>query len=127
MGKIKVEDLKEIKERMKKESALSKDTYTVKITVHMGTCGIASGAQEVLDTLLSEIEDQKLKDISVKTTGCAGLCSQEPMVTVESGKDMPVKYADLTGEKIKKILMEHVIGKNVVTDYALAIGNERTF
>jgi (2Fe-2S) ferredoxin len=39
--------------------------------------------------------------------------------------EAPVKYVDLTPEKIRKILSEHVIGGKVVSEYALAVGSER--
>jgi len=45
MGKIKIEDLKKIKERIGSENALRAGERRVKVTVHMGTCGIAAGAR----------------------------------------------------------------------------------
>jgi hypothetical protein len=46
-----VQDLKEIKERVDKEKQLRQGGNTARITVHMGTCGIASGAQKVLEAV----------------------------------------------------------------------------
>jgi len=54
-----------------------------KITVHMGTCGIASGAREVMESLMQAIEEANVSDVAVTTSGCMGLCSREPLVTVE--------------------------------------------
>ncbi|RLF55082.1 MAG: (2Fe-2S) ferredoxin domain-containing protein, partial [Thermoplasmata archaeon] len=48
MGKLTIDDLKKIKERVKKDTALREGGSTVKVTVHMGTCGIAAGAREVM-------------------------------------------------------------------------------
>jgi len=76
--------------------------------------------------LLKEIQKKKLNDVIVTTSGCAGLCSREPMATVEITGKPPVKYVDLTAEKIKKILNTHIIKGNIIKDYALAIGSERT-
>ena len=50
---------------------------------------------------------------------------QEPMATIELKDEAPVKYVDLTPEKIRKILAEHVNGGKVVEEYALAKGSER--
>ena len=127
MSKLKVEDLDKIKKRVNKESVLREDGYTARITVHMGTCGIASGARDIMDALMSEIEAKEVHDVIVTTSGCAGLCSREPMATVELPGKPPVKYVDLTKEKVKKIFDEHVLGGNIVTKYALAIGSERTY
>ena len=78
-----------------------------------------------MNTLLTEIEERNIKDIILTNSGCAGLCSREPMATVELKGEAPVKYVDLTPEKIRKIFAEHVLGGNIVTEYALAIGSER--
>jgi NADP-reducing hydrogenase subunit HndB len=92
----------------------------------MGTCGIAAGAREILTALMKEIEKKKIKDIIITTSGCAGLCSREPMATVEISGKAPVKYVDLTKDKIRKILNEHILTGSIVNEYALAIGSERT-
>ena len=47
------------------------------------------------------------------------------MVTVEVKDEAPVKYVDLTPEKIREILEGHVIGGKIVEEYALALGSER--
>jgi NADP-reducing hydrogenase subunit HndB len=125
MPKVKPEDLDKISERMKKIVNLREGAGRAKITVHMGTCGIAAGARQIMSGVLSIIEEKDVKDVLVTTSGCAGLCSREPMVTVELKGKPPVKYVDLTEEKIRRILEEHVLGGNIVTDYALAIGSER--
>jgi NADP-reducing hydrogenase subunit HndB len=93
----------------------------------MGTCGIASGARKILNALMVEVEKKEIKDIIVTTSGCAGLCSREPMATVEIKDTTPVKYIDLTEEKIVKIFEEHVLNGNPVTEYALAQGSETTY
>jgi (2Fe-2S) ferredoxin len=48
------------------------------------------------------------------------------MATVEIAGKPPVKYVDLTVEKMKKILEKHIMKGNIVNEYALAIGSERT-
>jgi NADP-reducing hydrogenase subunit HndB len=97
-----------------------------KIIVHMGTCGIAAGAREVMGVLLKEIESRQLTDIIVTTSGCAGLCSREPMATVELAGQPPVKYVDLKPDKMLRILKQHVLEGNIVTELALAVGCETT-
>jgi NADP-reducing hydrogenase subunit HndB len=91
----------------------------------MGTCGIAAGARKIMNTLMEAIEEKDIKDVILTSSGCAGLCSKEPMATVELKDEAPVKYVDLTPEKIRKILDEHVMGGKVVEEYALAKGSER--
>jgi NADP-reducing hydrogenase subunit HndB len=125
MKKLKIGDLEKIRDRVKSTSALRKDEARVRVTVHMGTCGIAAGAREILSTFIGEIEKKGLKDVLVTTSGCAGLCSREPLATVEIADSPPVKYVDLTPEKVVKILNEHIINDKIVDKFALAIGSER--
>lgn len=126
MKKLKIGDLEKIREKTRKTANLRQGKARAKITIHMGTCGIAAGAREILTALMKEIEKKKIKDIIITTSGCAGLCSREPMATVEISGKAPVKYVDLTAEKIKKILNIHIIKGDIIKDYALAIGSERT-
>ncbi len=127
MPKLTIDDLKKIRDKARGTVILREGVGKAKIIVHMGTCGIASGAREIMDAVMSEIEARDMKDVIVTTTGCAGLCSREPMATVELLGKPPVKYVDLTKEKVKKIFDEHIQGGNIVMKYALAIGSERTF
>jgi NADP-reducing hydrogenase subunit HndB len=127
MPKLTLDDLKKIKEEVRTSTALREGGYQAKITVHMGTCGIASGARKVMSALMDEIAATGTKDIIVTTSGCAGLCSREPMATVEILGEAPVKYCDLNEAKIKEIFKEHVVGGKIVQQYALAIGSETTF
>jgi len=125
MPRIKIEDLDKISEEIRRTTLLRGGTGRAKITVHMGTCGIAAGAREIMNTLLDEIEQGNIKDIILTTSGCAGLCSREPMATVELKGEAPVKYVDLTPEKTRTIFSEHLLGGKIVKEYALAIGSER--
>lgn len=127
MPKLKIEDLAKIRDRAAKTTALREGgPYTKKITVHMGTCGIAAGARKIMDAVMNEIDTKNIKDVFLTTSGCAGLCSREPMITVEATGQPPVKYIELTPEKIKEIFKKHIIGGKVVQDYALAVGSERS-
>jgi len=125
MPKLKIGDLDKISERVRRTTLLREGAGRAKITVHMGTCGIAAGARKIMNTLLEEFEKQNIVDVILTSSGCAGLCSREPMATVELKDEAPVKYVDLTPEKIHKILAEHVNGGKVIEEYALAKGSER--
>jgi NADP-reducing hydrogenase subunit HndB len=125
MPKLSIKDLDKISERVKKTTLLREGAGRAKITVHMGTCGIAAGARGIMNALMEEFEKQDIKDVILTSSGCAGLCSREPMATVELKDEAPVKYVDLTPEKVRRILAEHVNGGRVVGEYALAVGSER--
>ncbi len=126
MPKIDIEDLEKIKEKVKRTKSMREGSGNVKITVHMGTCGIAAGAREIMNVLLDEVERKDADDVLISTSGCAGLCSREPMATVEIAGDPPVKYVDLDKEKMVEILESHALGGEIIRDYALAVGSEKT-
>ena len=125
MAPLTIEELRKKRVEAKKDIYLREGKYKSKITVHMGTCGIAAGAREIVSAFLGEIELSSDKDVMLTTSGCAGLCSQEPMATVELLNSPSVKYCKLTPDKAKRIFKEHILGGNIVTDYALGIGSEK--
>ena len=126
MAKIRPDDLDKIGDTIKRTMLLREGTGRAKVIVHMGTCGIAAGARTVMKALMDEIENREIKDVLLTISSCAGLCSREPMVTVELTGEPAVKYVDLTPEKAKRVFEEHVLGGKIVTEYALAAGSERT-
>ncbi len=125
--KLTIQELARIRERTKSLTVLRDGAGRAKVTVHMGTCGIAAGARGIMDALLQEIESRGVQDVIVTTSGCAGLCNREPMATVEIKDRPPVKYVQLTPEKMRRILAEHVLEGRVVTEYALAVGSETMY
>lgn len=88
----------------------------VKITVHMGTCGIAAGSREVMTALMDEINRSNRKDIQVESGGCLGECTLEPNVTVQIGGAKPVLYANMDPEKMRTVFSKHIVGGEVVTE-----------
>jgi NADP-reducing hydrogenase subunit HndB len=125
VAKIKPEDLERIKAQMARTMSLREGDARAKITVHMGTCGIAAGARMIMNKLLGLVEEREGGDIMLTTSGCAGLCSREPMITVELKDEAPIKYVDLDEAKTERIFQEHVLAGEVVQELALALGSER--
>jgi len=127
MAKLTIDDLKKIKEKQQATFALRQGGHRAKITVHMGTCGIAAGARNVMTALMDEIASANVEDVIVTTSGCAGLCAREPMMTVEVINESPIKYGDLNAAKVKEIFKEHIIGGKPIEKYALVLGSETTY
>lgn len=125
MPKMTLDDLRKMRESAKKEIYLREGNFRGKVTVHMGTCGIAAGAREIMTSFLDEIDKRDLTDIMFTTSGCAGLCSEEPIATVEVEGLAPVKYGKLTLDKVIKIFDEHIMNGNVVKELAIGVGSER--
>lgn len=124
MPKLNIEDLRKIKEKVLAETALREGSRRVKVTVHMGTCGIAAGAREVMDALLGEISEASVSDVVVTTSGCMGLCSREPLVTVETVGMEPIRYESITPNKMRQIFRRHILEGEIQTPFVLARGSE---
>lgn len=125
MPKLTIDDLKKMREAAKKKLFLREGRFRGKVIVHMGTCGIAAGAREIMTAFLDEFARREIQDIMLTTSGCAGLCSQEPLITVEMAGAAPVRYGKLTPEKARTIIEAHLLAGRPVRDLALGIGSER--
>ncbi|NHJ05647.1 MAG: NADH-quinone oxidoreductase subunit NuoF [Candidatus Heimdallarchaeota archaeon] len=86
-----------------------------RICVGMNSCGIAAGAEEIKEVLLEQLKENKI-DIPVKNVGCIGMCYREPLLDIVFD-DVIYTYGDLTADKVKKIVEQHVIKGNVVEDF----------
>ena len=124
MSKLKIEDLKKNKKKVPAQTALRKGEHRAKVTVHKGTCGIASGAREVLNALMRAIEETNATDVIVTTSGCMGLCSREPLVTVELLGKEPIKYEKMDEMKMRQVFKRHVLEGEIQTPFVLAKGAE---
>jgi NADP-reducing hydrogenase subunit HndB len=126
MSKLTRDGLEKLRAELQKTTRLGTPGRRARLTVHLGTCGIASGAGKVLETARALLEERGADDVVLSTSGCAGLCCREPMATVELAGEPPVKYVDLDEKKIAEIIDEHVLGGKVVAEFVLAVGQERT-
>ena len=120
MAKLSVADLKALKEKVSKEISLREGKSKVLVTVHMGTCGIASGARAVMDALMEEMDVTDRDDIRVMAAGCLGMCSSEPNVTVEIEGEAPVAYQFMDANKMRQVFKRHVLLGDVQSDFAMA-------
>ena len=120
MAKLTIEDLKKIKEKTAQLNSLRDGPSSTKITVHMGTCGIAAGARDVMNALMEEMAEAERSDIRVVASGCMGMCSSEPNVTIEVEGSDPIVYQLMNANKMRQVFKRHVLLGEVQTDFALA-------
>lgn len=90
-----------------------------RVLVGMATCGIAAGARPVLNAFVEEIAKRGLKDVTVTQTGCIGICQYEPVVEIEIPGEEKVTYVKMTPEKAVKVVNDHLVNHNVVTEYTI--------
>jgi NADP-reducing hydrogenase subunit HndB len=115
-----LEELAQIRDRMKNKVALREGTGEIRVVVGMATCGIAAGARPVLNALVEQVAEQNLGDrVTVTQTGCIGMCRFEPIVEVFEGDKERVTYVKVKPEMVPEIIKEHLIGGKPVTKYTI--------
>ena len=114
-----LKELEEIRNRALGQVDIRKKENSKRVVVGMATCGIAAGARPVLAAFVEEVAKRGLSDITVSQTGCIGVCKLEPIAEVfEPGKEK-VTYVHLYADKAKRIVAEHLVNGNVVTEYTI--------
>ncbi len=113
-------ELKAIRDKAQAEINMRKENpNAAKVLVGMATCGIAAGARPVLNAFVEEIAKRGLKDVTVTQTGCIGICQYEPVVEIEIPGEDKVTYVKMTPEKAVKVVNDHLVNHNVVTEYTI--------
>ncbi len=112
-------DLKALQEKARGEIDLRSGEKEMRITVHMGTCGIAAGARDILTALMNALTAVSASNVSIQQTGCAGLCDQEPMLTLTDKAGGAFRYGRLDKQKIGEIVREHVLRGQPVVEYMI--------
>ena len=113
MNKIKsLEDLRKMKQSLEhgmniREKSNEPESL-VQIRVAMATCGIASGARTVMNTLVEKIEQEKIPAV-VTQGGCMGYCYAEPTIEVKvPGKD-PVVFGNVDSARAVEIVEKYIV------------------
>ena len=119
-------ELEAIRNKIKNQVDVRKDSDedTVRIVVGMATCGIAAGARPVLSAMVEEVGKRGLSNVTVAQTGCIGMCRLEPIVEVMAPGKEKVTYVKMTEEKAKKVIADHIVNGNVVTEYTIGAVKE---
>jgi NADP-reducing hydrogenase subunit HndB len=110
-------DLRAIKEKAMQEMATREQSAKYRISVAMGTCGIAAGARNVMTAILDEISNRGIQDAVVSQTGCLGYCDQEPLVQVTGSDNNTITYSKVSPATARKIIAEHVQAGKVIADH----------
>ncbi|MBC7263017.1 MAG: (2Fe-2S) ferredoxin domain-containing protein [Chloroflexi bacterium] len=112
-----LEDLKKLREEAQKDLKVRLETGT-KITVGMGTCGIAAGARETMHAILEELKKREI-EAHVTTVGCIGMCVKEPLVDIEQAGKPRITYGNVKPDMVPRLIEEHLIKGNVVQEWVV--------
>lgn len=119
MSKVKsLDDLRKMRDEVKSKLDLREKgenaEKAVQIRVSMATCGIASGAKEIMNYLIEEMEHRSIDGI-VTQTGCMGYCYAEPTIEVTIPGKEPLVFGDVDTKKASEII-ERYIKKGEMVD-----------
>lgn len=112
MTKVKsLADLKKMKETLQAKIDLREkgedSENLVQVKVAMATCGIASGAKNVMEFLMEELEKRGIQSV-VTQTGCMGYCYAEPTIEVKLPGKEPVVFGYVDAKKADEIIEKYI-------------------
>jgi len=123
----KVNSLSELKARRESLQSRNKIRETrdhnqsvVQVKVEMATCGIASGARDVMNFFSDELEKRRIEAL-VTQTGCMGYCYAEPTIEVHVPGDEPVVFGYVDIQKADEII-ERYIRRQEQVDGIIPVG-----
>ena len=89
MKKLKIGDLEKIRESVRKTASLRQGKARAKVTIHMGTCGIAAGARETMKAVFgvkNYIEENLCRELNM-------MMVQVPLIVDRDSGETVVKVA----------------------------------
>ena len=118
MAKLTLADLKKLRAAKVAEfNPRLMENKDVRVVVGMGTCGIAAGAKMAFDVLAEELDRAGLPNVTVRRSGCMGMCHSEPIVEVVVPGMPTVVYGKVDAETARKIVNQHIVRKLLVNDH----------
>lgn len=120
MAKMTLAQLKALRDDKKKDiDRRDSEGKDITIVVGMGTCGIAAGGKTTISALIDGIKEHDLVNVTIKQTGCMGLCHSEPTIDVKVPGMPDTIYGNVDADVAKEVLVKHIIGKELVSKHVL--------
>jgi len=113
------DQLKALAAKAKADIDLRDGRKDTQVTVHMGTCGIAAGAREIVAAFMTELNTAGVTSASLHQSGCAGLCEEEPMATITMADGTMYRYGLLDKARVHTIVQNHLVGGTPVDAYLI--------
>ena len=128
MDKIKsLADLKKKREELQSALQLREQGENtenlIQVKVAMATCGIASGAKQVMEVIINECNKRGIQAV-VTQTGCMGYCYAEPTVEVTKPGMDPVVFGYITPVKAEELVAKYLAG-NEMLDGVIPVNYEK--
>lgn len=94
----------------------------VQVKVAMATCGIASGAKQVMEFFMDELEKRNIEAV-VTQTGCMGYCYAEPTIEITLPNQDPVVFGYVDTKKADEII-EKYVKEGILVDGIIPVNYE---
>jgi (2Fe-2S) ferredoxin len=88
------------------------------ITIGMGTCGIAAGADETLQAIERELQKKDIKAI-IRSVGCIGMCVNEPLVDIQLAGQPRITYINIRAPQVARLIEEHILKGQIIYEWAI--------
>jgi NADH-quinone oxidoreductase subunit F len=88
------------------------------VMVGLATCGISAGGEKVYQAFQQELQNGV--DFILKETGCIGMCYREVLVSVSNGDGVKYLYGEVTPERVKRIVAEHIQGDKPIDEWLVS-------
>ncbi|HEX2709304.1 MAG TPA: hypothetical protein VHM68_00495, partial [Candidatus Deferrimicrobium sp.] len=88
------------------------------VMVGLGSCGIASGALAV-QRRFREVLGPEDEGVTLKETGCIGLCHREVLVEIVEDGRRRTLYGGMTPDRVDRIVADHLRGGKVVQEWVV--------
>ncbi len=112
-----LQDLSRFREEQKRALKALRDTGT-RISIGMGTCGIAAGARETLEALRAGMARRQI-DAEIASVGCIGMCAKEPLVDIQQAGGSHVLYANVQPDMVGRLIDEHILRGQPVKEWVI--------
>jgi len=110
-----IEELRKMREESRKDmDRRVTDGNVTEVIVGMGTCGIAAGGKLTLAAFVDELAAQGLGGVTIRQTGCMGLCYVEPTVEVKMLGMPDTIYGKVDASVARDIVKTHIMGKKLL-------------
>lgn len=93
------------------------DGNQIEVIVGMGTCGIAAGGKQTLAAFVKTLDEMNLKGVTIKQTGCMGLCYVEPTVEVKVAGMPDTIYGKVDAATAVDIVKTHIVGRRLLENH----------
>lgn len=96
----------------------------MKVKVGQGSCGIATGAKKVADSIDAMIKRDNL-DVDLEVTGCVGTCFLEPIVDVYDDEEKLTRYVNVKPEEVESIFKHHFSDGEISNEHVIDEEDEK--